>query len=151
MKANLSKAVGIMYHLDQAMILLGDGVVGVARVVDEYSPNQANDEEIRDVKRFLSKLRAVLAGLDYKIINIDITTDNLLRCQHYVNAIPYIDAETGQKTLFMPVFSRQTDFGKEILRRNTASFEAAGYKVINVPTKADKIKGGIHCLLNVLE
>ncbi len=141
----------LMYHLDQAMILLADGIAGVARIVGQDAVDTANDDEVRDVERFLSKLRTILLDLGYKVINIDITVDNLLRCQHYVNAIPYIDAETDQKTILMPVFSEQTDFDKELVRRNTASFEALGYKVISVPTKADKLKGGIHCLINVLE
>lgn len=141
----------LMYHLDQAMILLPDGVAGVARVVGRHPVDPANDDEVKDVEQFLSKLRATLLDLGYEVINIDITVDNLLRCQHYVNAIPYVDAETGQKTVLMPVFSEQTDFDKELVKRNTASFEALGYKVIGVPTKADELKGGIHCLINVLE
>ena len=51
----------------------------------------------------------------------------------------------------MPVFSKQTDFQKELEKRNIASLESVGYEVITVPTNADQIKGSIHCLINVLE
>lgn len=141
----------LMYHLDQAMILLPDGVAGVARIVGRHGIDTADDDKVRDVEQFLSELRIILLNLGYKLINIDITVDNLRRCQHYVNSIPYIDAQTGQKTILMPVFSEHTDFDRELVRRNTASFEALDYEVISVPTKADKLRGGIHCLINVLE
>ena len=141
----------LMYHLDQAMVLLGDRVVGLTRIVNQPSVKPADDNEVRLVMRFLAKLKAVLLDLDYKVIDIDMTVDNLLHYQHYVNAIAYIDAETGQKKLLMPVFSEQTDFQKELEKRNIASFESVGYEVITVPTNADQIKGGIHCLVNVLE
>ena len=141
----------LMYHLDQAMVLLGDRVVGLTRIVNQPSVKPADDNEVRLVMRFLAKLKTVLLGLGYKVIDIDITVDNLLHYQHYVNAIPYIDVETGQKTLLMPVFSKQMNFQKELEKRNIASFESVGYEVITVPTNADQIKGGIHCLVNVLE
>ena len=141
----------LMYHLDQAMIPLGNGAIGIARVTGEHSLNPEKTEQVKDVKRFLSKLRSALPALGYKLIDIDVTVDNLLRCQHYINAIPYIDAKTGQKTLFMPIFPEQSDFDKEVVRKNTAAFETLGYSVITVPTEAGRIKGGIHCLVNVLE
>ena len=142
----------IMYHLDQAMILLPDGVAAVACIVDDYDTQQNENDEIAQVEQFLVELRSVLSGLGYKIIDINITIENVLNCRHYVNAIPYIDARTDQKTLLMPVFtSEQTELDKKLIQRNTAMFNALGYQVIEVPTKADQLRGGIHCLLNVLE
>ncbi len=70
--------------------------------------------------------------------------------QNHVNAIPYVDAQTGQKTVLMPVFPELTEFEIELEKKNIASFEALGYRVVTVPTKTDEIMGGIHCLTNVL-
>ena len=85
------------------------------------------------------------------MVNIDTSVDNILNHQYYVNAIPYVDAVTGKRTLLMPVFSKgKNQLDKELISKNTAAFESLGYKVVHVPTKADKINGGIHCLLNVL-
>lgn len=106
----------------------------------------------KEVDLFLSELRSVLMRLGYRLVNIDTSAHNLLNHQHYVNAIPYVDAKTGQRTLLMPVFhSKQTPFERELVKKNTAVFESLGYKVVHVPTKADMINGGIHCLVNVLE
>lgn len=141
-----------MYHLDQAMILLSDQTVGVARIVGPEPTEPVEKDQARQVEQYLAELRASLSNLGYKLIDIDITVRNLLQCQHYVNAIAYIHAETAQKTLLMPVFpSGQTELDKQLVRKNTASFEALGYKVVHIPTKADELRGGIHCLVNVLE
>jgi hypothetical protein len=51
----------------------------------------------------------------------------------------------------MPTFSEQTDLAKKIVEKNIEAFESLGYRVITVSTKADEGKGGIHCLVNVLE
>jgi len=142
----------LMYHLDQAMVILPNGHAGVARIVGGQNSAEMNPEEIKEVKLFLSELRAVLKNLGYKILDIEMSVHNLLHYQHYVNVIPYIDAKTGQRTLLMPIFlPAQSAFDEEIIKRNKATYESLGYKVISVPTKSYEFKGGIHCLLNVLE
>jgi hypothetical protein len=141
----------LLYHLDQAMIPLDGGVVGLARLVHETSAEHEEDAEEEQVLQYLEALRKKLSSSGFKIIDIDIAANNLKRYQHYVNAIPFVDLTTQQKTLLMPVFSEQSDFEQEIVKRNIETFEAAGYKVIPVPTEADKGKGGIHCLVNVIE
>ena len=75
-----------------------------------------------------------------------------MNCQHYVNYVPYIDARTNKRMLLMPVFlNAQTDFDKEIITKNTETFQSLGYEVVHVETLADEVRGGIHCLINVLE
>ena len=85
-------------------------------------------------------------------MNIDTSVRNLVNHQHYVNAIPYIDAETGQRTLLMPIFpSTQTHLEKELVKKNTAIFKSLGYQVVHIPTESYNINGVIHCLVNLLE
>lgn len=142
----------LMYHLDQAMLLLPGGVAAITNIVSENSDGLAEDEEVTEARIFLTGLRATLLGLGYRLIDIDTSVGNLLQCQHYVNAIPYVDAETGDRVILMPVFpSAQTDFDKGIINKNTAAFTSLGYNVIHVPTRADELRGGIHCLVNVVE
>jgi hypothetical protein len=141
----------LLYHLDQAMIPLEGGVIGVARVVGETPGEHAEDREEVLVSQFLENLRKKLSSSGFKIIDIDMTSNNLKRSQNYVNAIPFVDLTTQKKTLLMPVFSEQSDFEQEIVKKNIETFESVGYKVISVPTEADKGRGGIHCLVNVLE
>ncbi len=142
----------LMFHMDQAMIFLPNGVVGITHVVGKLPDAGSKADELKEVVLFLSELRSALLHLGYKLANIDTSVHNILNRQFYVNAIPYIDSKTGQKVLLMPVFpSNQTTFEKELVKKNTATFESLGYKVVQVSTKADKLNGGIHCLINVLE
>ncbi len=142
----------LMYHLDQAMLLLADGVVGVAKVVGERPRLEPDASRIRQVEAFLVKLRPVLTNLGYTVVDIDTTVENVLKYQHYVNAIPYVDKSTGQRTLLMPVFPTATTVrDKEIIRKNTQILESLGYTVVHVPTRAYELTGGIHCLVNVLQ
>ena len=143
---------GQMYHLDQAMILLADRTAGVARIVGKRPQESSQAEEVDKAEVFLTELRRTLRSLDYRIVDIETSSKNVLRCQHYVNAIPYVDAETNQRTVLMPIYrSAQTDFDKTLIRNNTAAFESLGYKVVHVPTMADELRGGIHCLVNVID
>ncbi len=141
-----------MYHLDQAMILLPDGIAAVARIIEDGSTRSPSSEDVAQTKRFLAGLRNILQGLGYQLAEIHISVDNLMNCQHYVNSVPYIDARTNKRMLLMPVFlNAQTDFDKEIITKNTETFQSLGYEVVHVETLADEVRGGIHCLINVLE
>ncbi len=141
----------LMFHLDQAMIFLPNGVAGITHVVGKRPDAMPDAEELKKVDYFLSELRSVLLRLGYRLVNIETSVHNVLNYQYYVNAVPYVDAGTGQTTLLMPVFpSAHTQFEKELVKKNTAAFESLGYKVVHVPSNADKFNGGIHCLVNVL-
>ncbi len=139
----------LLYHLDQAMLLLPDSTVAVSRVVGPTPRLEPDASQIRAIRAFLADLRMTLEGLGYSLIDIETPVDNVLQYQHYVNAIPYVDAKTGTRTLLMPVFP-ETDDG-QIVRRNAAKFQQLGYCVVPVPTTAYRLTGGIHCLVNVLE
>jgi len=142
----------LMYHIDQAMIILPNRHVGVARIVDRQDDHQSNNEKIEDVKIFLSELRTLLRKLGYTILDIEMSTHNLVHYQHYINVVPFIDEKSGQRTLLMPIFPlTQSESDIEIMKRNKKAYESLGNKVICVPTKSYEFKGGIHCLVNVLE
>lgn len=145
----------LMFHLDQGMILLKDRVAGLTNIVGKpnlSSPQPSFSGEIEEVELFLAELRLKLLQAGYRVVNIDTSVHNIINHQQYVNAIPYIDAETGQHTLLMPVFaSAQTSFDKELIQRNTDLFQSLGYRVIHIPTDADRFNGGLHCLVNTLE
>ena len=139
----------LLYHLDQAMLLLPDSTVAVSRVVGPMPRLEPDATQIRTIRTFLADLRSTLQGLGYSLIDIETPVENVLRYQHYVNAIPYVDARTGTRTLLMPVFPETDD--EQIVRRNAAKFQQLGYCVVQVRTTAYRLTGGIHCLVNVLE
>lgn len=141
----------LMYHLDQAILTLPGGLIGVARIVRD-GKTERMDKDVLAVERFLASARNELVGLGYKVIDIKMSVGNLKKYQHYVNSIPYVDKITGEKTILMPVFpAGQNDFDLKLVADNTRTFQEIGYRVVPVPTKANKLKGGIHCLVNVLE
>ncbi len=140
----------LMFHLDQAMVFLSDGTVGLTNIVGEYPKEPSDIEEIQEAEELLSEIRSALSELGYKIINVDTSVENILNHQHYVNAIPYVDIETKQRTLLMPVFSAG-QFGESLEKKNIAAFESVGYRVIPVYSNAYENNGGIHCLVNVLD
>jgi hypothetical protein len=142
----------LMYHLDQAMIPLSDGVAGITAIVGDYPQNPKALERIREVEQYLDGLRTVLSSLGYKLVPVETSAENVLRYEYYANAVPFIHAVTGKKILLMPVFSFEpSSEDKEIIRRNIARFESLGYTVITVPSTSQTLKGGPHCLINVLE
>ena len=141
----------MMYHLDQAMLLLSDKVVAIPRLIGTLPKVSPHAAEIRDVEHFLAELRSKMVELGYRVVDIETSVQNVLRCQHYVNAIPYTNVQTGQKTVMMPVFrSAQDDQDKLLIARNSAKLESLGYEVVPIPTDADRLRGGIHCLVNVI-
>lgn len=142
----------LMFHLDQAMVFLSNGVVAITNIVGKTNHNSSITQEVKAVEVFLSELKAKLTGLGYKLVNIDTSTHNVLNYQFYVNGIPYADSVTGQKTFLMPIYpSSQTEYEKELIGKNTEILERLGYSVIHVPSNANKFYGGIHCLANVIE
>ncbi|MGR3177492.1 MAG: agmatine deiminase family protein [Candidatus Anammoxibacter sp.] len=140
-----------MFHLDQAIIFLKDGVVGVSHITGEDPKSSEEQEFVREAKLFLSQTRTLLTSLGFKVYNVDMTVQNVLNYEQYVNAIPYTNIETKQKELLMPVFDlHQTANDKQIQNNNILLFESMGYHVIRVHVTSTELKGGIHCLINVV-
>lgn len=140
-----------MFHLDQSMIFLDDGIVGVSRILGDNPESPKELEFINETKRFLLETRSLLISLGFDVYDINTTIRNVLDYEEYVNAIPYKNVETGQKELLMPVFrSNLTSYDKQIEDENIMLFESLGYHVIKVPVFSTALKGGIHCLVNVI-
>lgn len=142
-----------LFHLDQAMIFLDDGEVGVSHIVGEYPENKEDYELVIHAELFLFELRNKLLSLGFHVHDIDMTVQNLLHYEEYVNAIPYTDVNTDQKTLLMPIFDSyyEGDEDEKIIEKNISIFESVGYEVIKVKAQSTEHQGGIHCLVNVFE
>jgi len=139
-----------MFHLDQTMILLPDGIAGVTNIIGT-EPKQ-NIKDINEIKSFLLETKSLLKKIGYKLIEIDTSIDGVLNHQFYINSIPYIDKVTGQRKLLMPVsIQKPTTEEKALIGKNISSFRSAGYDVVTVPSESTDFNGGIHCLINVIE
>ncbi len=142
---------GLLYHMDQAVVFLAGGIAGVTRIVGERPASGQEAVDLEEAELFLVELRSALRNIGYELVNVDTSARNLLDFQHYANCIPYVDAESGRRTLLMPVFSAPNRSDERLVAVNSATFESLGYEVIHVPSEAHELKGGIHCLINVLE
>jgi hypothetical protein len=141
-----------MYHLDQAMVILPNKHVGIARIINTGPDDQIQCKKTAVANLFLSSMRLQMQKLGYKILDIEMTSSSLLNFRHNVNVIPYIDAETGRRALLMPIFESECDdLESAITEKNKQTFESIGFTVIPVRTKSHEFKGGLHCLINVVE
>lgn len=138
----------LLFHLDQAMVLLDEGVAGVTRIVGKVEPEY--DGEITQARGFLDDLRKKLSALSYEVVDIDTTVEHVLARQFFVNAVAYTDKNTRQKTILMPVFGGGKEH-RDFEEKNKNVFEKLGYQVVPVKSQSYRLNGGIHCLLNVLE
>jgi len=141
----------LLFHLDQTMIILDEGVIGLTHIVGRDRYVNLFSEEVREVDVFLSMTRDILINEGYKVLDIQTSVKNVLNREYYVNSIPFTDKKSGRKKIFMPVFEQaETGFDEELIKQNTKTFKSVGYEVIHVTTKANTLNGGIHCLVNVL-
>lgn len=139
-----------LFHLDQTFILLGDDLAVVNRIVGPPSPEQRQIEATR------SRLKA----LGYRTVAIDHTQADVESYRVSTNAVPFVDAETGQKKIIFPVFPGEvkgTLQGRltiaDLKGKSLAAYrayEAAGYLPIPIRDFAHLVGGNTHCITNVL-
>lgn len=141
-----------LFHLDQAFILLGDDVAVVNRILGPPSPEQ----------RQLEATRSRLTALGYRTMAIDHTQADVEGYRVSTNAVPFVDAETGQKTIIFPVFPGELKgapprgplSGEHLAGKALAAYrvyEAAGYLPIPVRDLSHVVGGNTHCMANVLD
>jgi len=140
-----------MFHLDQAFLIVDDGVACVTRVVENTKEYLKHKAGIDTIEKYLEEVRKTLSNSGFKIIDIDTPVHNIVRQEYYVNAVPFIDAETGEKKILMPVFEARIKSNTEILAENIKKLTSLGYQVIPVMIKENNLMGGLHCMVNVLD
>ncbi|MEZ5415942.1 MAG: agmatine deiminase family protein [Vicinamibacterales bacterium] len=142
----------LLFHLDQAFILLGDGLAVVNRLVGPPSREQ----------RQLEATRSRLQALGYRTIGIDHTQEDVESYRTSTNAVPFVDAMTGRKTIIFPVFpgevtrnappgrlTREHLSGKALAAYRV--YEGAGYQPVPIRDFAHLAGGNTHCITNVLD
>ena len=83
---------------------------------------------IAGVTQYLERVRRALIELGYELVDIETSVGNVLGYQHYVNMIPYVHRETGQRAVLMPVFARATSaYDRSLIdRKLTATLASLG-------------------------
>lgn len=140
----------LLFHLDQAMLPLPGGIMAVTNIVGELPAAGMAAQEIREVAIFLAQVREAALKRGYRLVDVDTSVANLLQHQYYINAIPFINAVDGQRTILMPFFADELVLD-ELAVKNKELFESLGFRVIPIHSDAYTRNGGIHCLVNVIE
>ncbi len=140
----------LLFHLDQAMIVLSEGVVGVTRIIEGEAEIVSKIPGIDEVEAFLDGLRSQLLSMNYEVVDILTTPTQILNRQYTANAVAYTDRTTGAKVVLMPSFVDSLD-DRHISEQNRFAFRSQGYHVVPVESRAFEQYGGIHCLINIME
>lgn len=149
--SNRLQPPSLMFHIDQALVFLGNQTVGMTRLVKGKRSEASLDPEVLQTQNFLKTVRKQMLELGYRIIDLKTSIENLQNHQLPVNAIPFKDKETGDRKILFPRYTSATSpLDRELYAYNKKALERAGYQVLPVETQLDRINGGIHCLLNVI-
>lgn len=142
-----------LFHLDQAVTFLGNGLVAVTRIVHKHGTPPRKRPEVSEVQGFLVELRGVLRDRGYRIVDMETSPRDLLGHRYAVNGIAFTEPGTTDRTFLMPVYASpgEDPASDQRVERNRAALERHGYRVVLVPTTADRNNGGLHCLAHVIE
>lgn len=169
------------FHIDLSFVLLHGQVAVCSRVPREVFPHGFLERggmlhvqlSQNDLDGFIAQQRRIEADLKangYETVGLEHGTLDLKNGFSSVNAIPYVDADTGRRTVMFPVFQAYDGRDGEYDYRDAARgplayghlrgkgkaafdlFNQLGYVPIPVPEYAiNTIAGGaIHCRTNVI-
>ncbi len=140
-----------LFHLDQAMAFLGDGLVAVTLIVQEHG-NLPSRAAISEARSFLTDLRKTLRKRGYRIVDMETPARDLIGHRYPVNGIPFTEVGTENRAFLMPIYSYPEDHDSmQHIEKNRKALQRNGYRVVLVPTTADRNYGGIHCLAHVVQ
>ncbi|MEK6983576.1 MAG: hypothetical protein AABX33_03305 [Nanoarchaeota archaeon] len=99
----------------------------------------------------LNQFRELLRENGFRLIDLRANTRTIANFQSYTNVITYIDRNTEEKTIIMPIFPNENgEYKIEGLNlENKIIFESLGFKVKTVNDKVFRGSGNIRCLINL--
>ncbi|MFH1030757.1 MAG: agmatine deiminase family protein [bacterium] len=148
--------IGTCFHIDQAFVILDN-----KQAVINQCSSPCFDGDV-DVSQQLRYYKMQLEGLGYKIIEIENTPQQLKDSHSSTNVIPFVDKNTGQKKVILPIFpgeiredaiDNQEINPSSLQGKGLAAYHAylkAGYEPILVRDYTAAKRGNIHCISNVL-
>jgi hypothetical protein len=134
----------LVFHLDQAMVFLAPGRVGVLKSVDGLRFEPAEE-------RMFSEIRRTLANNGFTIVDIPSSPGHLGRFESSANALLFHNTESGRPTALVPrfpdaevtwegrVFKSMMELVAEVYRRE-------GFDVTFVKDAFHALQGNLHCI-----
>jgi hypothetical protein len=135
-----------LFHVDMAMVFLGDGKVGVLDPVDPEALEPGD-------RAVLGVTRQALAAEGFRIVSIPTATAWMRRFQSPVNVLTFTDRRDGRHRAFVPRYPEPPDLGargRGLNDRVRAAYRAEGFDVVSVEDRFDEKHGDVHCAFNVL-
>lgn len=134
----------LVFHLDQALVFLAPGRVGVLKSVDGL-PFQPEEE------RMFAEIRRSLADNGFSIVDIPTSPGHLQRYESSANALLFRNRESGRQTALVPRFgdAEVTWEGRpnQSLSALVAEvFRREGFEVVYVKDAFHALRGNLHCV-----
>lgn len=149
---DMLQPLSLMFHLDQAMLLLGSKRAAVTRIVGHEKYRHLYNDELRDVESFLEQVESTLKELDYGISYLDTSVRNISMHQLPVNSIVFHNRDSGEDTILFPRYKEAaSEYDDVLFNRNRETLENLGFRVVPISTALERINGGIHCLVNIVK
>lgn len=134
-----------LFHLDMVMTLPRPGAVAVIAPID---PDRLDAKDREVIDRVRSEV-AKLSGL--KRIDVPTTAARVSNFQSVVNAVPFRDAQTGQRSVLLPEYPDQmVQFGGATVALNKLvrdAFSRTGVKPIPIEERFFPLNGNTHCVI----
>lgn len=137
----------VMFHLDQAMVLLPGKVAGVVRPVGSQPQVESEMAQLEEAGLFLHELRTQLKRMGYKVFDLDVSMESVVY-RRFPNPVVFTDKESGKLNVFLSAYEGGSQRDISHLLRNLRRLKDDGFDVDVIWTNASQNNGGVHCLFN---
>jgi hypothetical protein len=137
-----------LFHVDQYMAVLGDGLVALLNPLDpEHLPT--------DERRVFTEARARLARHGVRVIDVPTLSEWVAAYQSPVNVVPFVHRGSGQRMALVPRFSdRAVNVNGTPRSLNDLVLEAyrrGGIVPVSVEDRFSHLGGNTHCVVLALK
>lgn len=142
-----------LFHLDQAVLPLSNGVVALVKLVEP--PEKSSAVEYNRYllgQRHLEEYKKTLLENGFNVAEIECPFESYARLQSPVNGLIFRNKDTNERTFLMPIYPDKDgiiSLENKSLQKNIAIIEQQGIRVTLVPeNEFFKIDGNLHCITN---
>lgn len=133
-----------LFHIDMALNFLAPGIAALIAPLDEEKLEPAD-------RQVLITYRRKLAEKGFRVINVPTTAARVNSFRSPVNALPFVNRDTGRRTVIVPRFedetvmleSRQQSLNAAI----RSAYEREGFDVIFAEDRFSDRWGNVHCVM----
>lgn len=134
----------LVFHLDQALVFLAPGRVGVLKSIDGLRFEPAEE-------RMFAEIRRSLADNGFSIVDIPTSPGHLQRYQSSANALLFRNRESGQLTALIPRFTDaevawEGRPNQSLMELVAEVYRRESFEVVFVNDVFHALRGNLHCV-----